>query len=64
MYSYTMLFCESVVTSPIFQALVCWGGSMDMANTKKLNKLSRRSDELDNMETVWTLVSHSVAAEL
>ncbi|KAL0147202.1 hypothetical protein M9458_057492, partial [Cirrhinus mrigala] len=51
------MFYESVVASVIFYAVVCWGGSMKMADMKRLNKLIRKAgsvvgEELDNMETV------------
>lgn len=51
------MFYESVVASPIFYAVVCWGGSMKVADMKRLNKLIRKAgsvvgEELDNMETV------------
>lgn len=51
------MFYESVVASAIFYAVVCWGGSMKVADMKRLNKLIRKAgsvvgEELDNMETV------------
>lgn len=51
------MFYESVVASAIFYAVVCWGGSVKVADMKRFNKLIRKAgsvvgEELDNMETV------------
>ena len=50
------MFYESVVFSAVFYAVLCWGGSLKVADIKRLNKLIKKADsvlgeELDPLET-------------
>ncbi len=51
------IFCQSVVASALFFAVVCWGGGIRTGEASRLNKVVRKASsvvglELDNLESV------------
>ena len=45
------IFYQSVVTSVLFFAVVCWGSSIGASDTNRLNKLIRKARLCDWLQT-------------
>lgn len=49
------MFYESVVACVIFCAVVCWGGSMKIADTNRRDKLIRKAGSILGVELDYLL---------